>query len=109
MSSLRDSIDEVEERFSQMSRKTKLTGEAPDSRESEKLRKTVRSTIRTISDVARSKSLSTHTDTVFRKELNRATTTLVDYLKNENTEQTVLNGLENLREVIDDSFEDKSK
>ena len=54
-----------------------------------------------------SKDLSVHTDSVFRKELNRATTTLVDYLKNEETEQRVLSGLENLREVIDDSFQDK--
>ena len=109
MGELRDSIDEIEQRFTRLSRKSNITGMPPDESEQSKLRKTVRNTIRTISEVARSKSLSIHTDTIFRKELNRATTTMVGYLKNEQNEDMVLSGLDNLREVIDDSFQDKSK
>lgn len=109
MGELRDSIDQIEQRFSQLKRKSNITGLPADETEQSRLRKTVRSMIRTITDVAQSKSLSMHTDTVFRKELNRATTTLVEYLKNEKNEDTVLSGLDNLREVIDDSFQDKSK
>merc|ERR1712106_995608 len=108
MGELRDSIDEIEQRFTRLSRKSNITGMPPDESEQSKLRKTVRNTIRTISEVARSKSLSIHTDTIFRKELNRATTTMVGYLKNEQNEDMVLSGLDNLREVIDDSFQDKN-
>ena len=53
MSALRDLIDEIEDLFSKMSRKTKITGEYPDAVETEKLRKAVRKSIRTISAVAK--------------------------------------------------------
>ena len=42
MSALRDLIDEIEDLFSKMSRKTKITGQYPDEAETEKLRKVVR-------------------------------------------------------------------
>ena len=111
MSNLRDSIDEIEERFTKISRKANITGDDPDSDDRKVLRKTVRNTIQTITEVAKSQNLSMHTDSVFKKELNRATTCMVGYLKDESSanEQQVLSGLENLREVIDDSFQDKSK
>ena len=81
MSSLRDSIDEIEQRFSKMSRKTNITGDDPDSDDRKVLRKTVRNTIQTITEIAKSQNLAIHTDSVFKKELNRATTTMVGYLK----------------------------
>ena len=53
MSALRDLIDEIEDLFSKMSRKTKITGQYPDEAETEKLRKVVRKSIKTISTVAK--------------------------------------------------------
>ena len=60
MGELRDSIDQIEQRFSQLKRKSNITGLPADETEQSRLRKTVRSMIRTITDVAQSKSLSMH-------------------------------------------------
>jgi len=66
----------------------------------------MRETIKLISEIGRNPVVSRHTDKTFKNELSRATTAMLEFMQDKNgaTENTVVERMEDLRDLMDDSL-----
>merc|ERR1712062_799776 len=71
----------------------------------------MRETIKLISEIGKNPVVTRHTDKTFKKELGRATTAMLQFMQNKAgiDENVVVQRMEDLRDLMDDSLFHKEK
>ena len=103
---MKDAFDKFENNVNQIQRKARLLERGIDSGEQKQIKRAMRETIKLISEIGKNPVVTRHTDKTFKKELGRATTAMLEFMQNKAgiDENTVVQRMEDLRDLMDDSL-----
>jgi hypothetical protein len=102
---LRDLFDELDDLIRKVKRHQAHMGTASDEKTKKMIRTSIKNVVRKLSYLSNSVSLKNKPNKVFKAELHRATSSIIEYLKNEQTsEEVLLSNLDNLRDYMDESL-----